>query len=70
MKPHDDNPSDNGASVFIYSPFASDKTEIVTKWCLGEQMTILITFRNPLNAPLAIKEANLIIEGDHPPSGQ
>ena len=32
-------------------------------------MTILITFRNPLNAPLAIKEANLIIEGDHPPTG-
>ena len=63
LVPQDENPSSEGGSVFIYSPFASDKPEIVTKWCRGELNSILITFRNPLDAPLAIKQANLIIEG-------
>ena len=63
MIPRDENPLEGGGSVFIYSPFASDKPEVITKWCRRETNSILINFKNPLDAPLTIKQANLIIEG-------
>ena len=63
MTPQDENPAEGSGSVFIYSPFANDRPEMATKWCRRETNSILINFKNPLEAPLAIKEANLIIEG-------
>ena len=65
--PQDENPS-GGTSVFIYSPYESDKPKATIKWCASESNSIIITFRNPLSAPLTIKEASLIIEGEIEPS--
>ena len=47
LVPCDENPS-GGGSVFIYSPYESDKPKNEIKWCRGESNSVLITFRNPL----------------------
>ena len=36
------------------------KADLPTKWCRGEMNSVFITFRNPLDAPLAIKECYYI----------